>query len=68
MSKPITVIDLCSDPLCGNEATHTMISRVPGHRTKVCANHLAQVQTAAEKAGLGERVKLLDIRPIEMQS
>jgi len=65
MNQPIRVTDLCADPLCSGEATHDMISRVPGHRTKICEKHRQQVLAAAKKAGFGDdKIALLDIRPL----
>jgi hypothetical protein len=66
MSK--TIIDLCSDSLCMNEATHTMISPFPGYRTKMCDDHHSQVLAAAAKAGLSQdEISKLDIQPIAPQ-
>lgn len=65
MKQPTTIVDLCADPLCMGEATHDMISRVPGHRTKLCEKHRQQVLAAAKKAGFGpEKIATLDIRPL----
>jgi hypothetical protein len=60
-----TVTDLCADPLCMGEATHDMISRVPGFRTKMCDDHRKRVLAAAEKAGFSaEKIASLDIKPL----
>lgn len=60
-----TVTDICADPLCMGEATHDMISRVPGHRTKMCADHRKKVLAAAKKAGFSaEKIASLDIKPL----
>jgi hypothetical protein len=63
------VIDLCADPLCPNEAEFTMISRVPGHRTKMCAEHRDRVLAAATKAGFSEeKLALLDIQAMDVDA